>query len=162
MAEPAPRRPVGTGGGRQARSTARLACVQALYQMEIAGTDVRQILAERAAGTVGGEVDGAELAAPDQAFLADLVTGIVREQARLDPEIDACLSEGWSLGRVDSILRAILRAGAYELALRRDVPFKATIDEYVDIAHAFFDGPETKVVNGVLDRLARQYGRGPA
>lgn len=144
---------------RQSRSVGRLAAVQALYQMEIAATDLTDILAERSAGAVGREVEGTELARLDFDFFRDVIEGVVREQARLDTDIDKRLAEGWTLGRVDATLRAILRAGTYELWSRRDVPYKVTITEYVDIAHAFFDGPEPKVVNGVLDRLAHDYQR---
>ena len=143
----------------RARSVARLAAVQALYEMDIAGTDLAEVIANRRAGTVGREIEGVSLALPDLDFMQDVVTGVLREQNRLDPEIDECLAEGWSLGRIDSTLRAILRAGAYELSMRREIPFRVSITEYVELAHAFFDGPESKVVNGVLDRMARNYGR---
>jgi N utilization substance protein B len=81
---------------------------------------------------------------------------VVREQLRIDPLVDRHLAEGWRLNRVDSILRAILRAGAYEMLMRKDVPPRVVITEYVDLAHAFFDGEEPKVVNGILDRLGHE------
>jgi N utilization substance protein B len=142
----------------RARSMARLAAVQALYQMEIAGTDLNEVAAEFAAGAMSrfiGDAEGLELVEPDAAFFRDLIFGAVRAQTVIDPAINAALAEGWSLDRLDATLRAVLRAGAYELKDRPDVPMKAVIDEYLDIAHAFFDGPESKVVNAVLDRLAR-------
>ena len=148
------------GGGparARARSVARLAAVQALYQMDIAGTDLADILAERANGAVGHDIAGGELAEPDQAFFRDIISGVVRAQAALDPDIDQGLAEGWTLARIDATLRAILRAGAWELSARPDVPFKVVITEYVDLAHAFFDDAEPRVVNGVLDHLARLY-----
>ena len=80
----------------------------------------------------------------------------MREQLEIDPLIDQQLAEGWRLTRVDSILRAILRAGVYELMFRDDVPARVVITEYIDIAHAFFAGDEPKVVNGVLDRLGHK------
>lgn len=141
----------------QARSVARLAAVQALYQMDIAGTDLADILAEQASGGVGREAGGPELAEPDGAFFRDVIEGVVRAQGALDPDINAGLAEGWTLARVDATLRAILRAGAYELSARPDVPFRVVINEYVDLAHAFFDDAEPAVVNAVLDRLARTY-----
>ena len=84
-----------------------------------------------------------------------IVEGVVREQLRIDPLVDQHLAEGWRLNRVDSILRAILRAGAYEILLRDDVPARVVISEYIDLAHAFFEGDEPKVVNGILDKIAR-------
>src|SRR4029079_16337743 len=89
-------------------------------------------------------------------FFRDLVEGVVREQLKIDPLIDKQLAEGWRLTRVDSILRAILRAGAYEILSRDDVPARVAISEYVDIAHAFFADEEPKVVNGILDRLGHR------
>ena len=143
-----------------ARSVARLAAVQALYQMDIAGTDLADILAEHTSGThMRGQ--GAEFAEADWDHFRDIVNGVVAAQTDLDPEINAALAEDWSLTRIDSTLRAILRAGAYELSARPDVPFKTVINEYIDLAHAFFDEAEPGVVNGVLDRLARTY-RGTA
>lgn len=142
------------------RSMARLAVVQALYQMEIAGTDLNEVAAEFAAGTMGRFVNEAEdidLVAPDGDFFRDLVFGVVAEQKDLDPAINAALAEGWSLDRLDATLRAMLRAGAYELKTRSDVPMKAVITEYLDVARAFFDGPEPKVVNAVLDALAKKW-----
>ncbi|MGI9387240.1 MAG: transcription antitermination factor NusB, partial [Methyloligellaceae bacterium] len=91
----------------------------------------------------------------DSAFFRDIVLGVVREQRAIDPVLDAHLADGWRLARIDSILRAILRSAAFELALRDDVPAKVVINEYVDISHAFFGSDEPKVVNGILDHLAR-------
>lgn len=143
-----------------ARSVARLAAVQALYQMDIAGTDLADIMAEHTAGThLRGQ--GEEFAEADWEHFRDIVKGVVASQQTLDPEINAALAADWSLTRIDSTLRAILRAGAYELSARHDVPFKTVINEYIDLAHAFFDDAEPGVVNGVLDRLARTY-RGAA
>lgn len=141
----------------------RLAAVQALYQMEVAGTDLNDVAAEFAAGAMGryiGEAEGLELVEPDAGFFRDLIFGVVKDQRELDPVINAALAQGWKLDRLDATLRAVLRAGAYELKHRRDVPMKAVITEYLDIARAFFDGPEPKVVNGVLDRLARDWRAG--
>jgi N utilization substance protein B len=138
------------------RSTARLAAVQALYQMDLSGSDVSQTIAEFEAHRIGREVDGDVYAAADVQFFRDLVGGVVREQRSIDPTIDQLLAEGWPLSRIDSTLRQILRAGAFELTSRLDVPAKAAISEYVDVARAFFEGgDEPKIVNAVLDRMAR-------
>ncbi|MGD9502605.1 MAG: transcription antitermination factor NusB [Methyloceanibacter sp.] len=139
-----------------ARSAARLAAVQALYQMDMTGIDLNQVIAEFAAHRLGQEIEGCQYAEAELDFFRDIVEGVVREQLRIDPLIDKQLAEGWRLTRVDSILRAILRAGAYEILIRGDVPVRVVISEYVDIAHAFFGEEEPKVVNGILDRLGHK------
>jgi transcription antitermination protein NusB len=138
------------------RSAARLAAVQALYQMDMTGIDLTDVVAEFEAHRLGQEVEGDQYFAAEAAFFRDLVEGVVREQRNLDPVIDEQLAQGWRLNRVDSILRAVLRSGAFELFMREDVPARVVITEYVDIAHAFFGEDEPKVVNGILDRLARK------
>jgi N utilization substance protein B len=138
------------------RGAARLAAVQALYQMDIAGTGLNEILAEFESHWLGQEVEGAQYLPAEAAFFRDVVTGFVREQRKLDPLIDSALSEGWPLKRIETVLRAVLRAGTYELDHRTDVPARAVVSEYVDIAHAFVDRDETGLVNAVLDQLARQ------
>jgi transcription antitermination protein NusB len=138
------------------RGAARLAAVQALYQMDIAGTGLNEILAEFESHWLGQEVEGAQYLPAEAAFFRDVVTGFVREQRKLDPLIDRALSEGWPLKRIETVLRAVLRAGAYELDHRTDVPARAVVSEYVDVANAFVDRDETGLVNAVLDQLARQ------
>jgi N utilization substance protein B len=138
------------------RSAARLASVQALYQMDIAGTDLNDVLAEFMSLRFGANADDAALADADRDFFRSLVQGVVRRQREIDPLVDAQLASGWRLTRIDSILRAILRAGTLELIERSDVPVKVIINEYVNVAHAFLGEEEPKVVNGVLDRLARR------
>jgi N utilization substance protein B len=142
----------------QARSVARLAAVQALYQMEVSGTGVEAVVREfsdhRFDRAIGGE-DGEALAAADEAFFAELVRGVVSEQRRIDPSIAQRLAQGWRLERLDATVRAILRAGAFELAHRPDVPMEVVINEYVDLARSFFEGPEPGFVNAALDGLAR-------
>ena len=138
------------------RGAARLAAVQALYQMDIAGTGLNEILAEFESHWLGREVEGEQYLPAEAAFFRDIVDGFVREQRRLDPIIDHALSEGWPLKRIESVLRAVLRAGAYELDRRRDVPARAVVSEYVDVANAFVDKAETGLVNAVLDQLARE------
>jgi len=149
-----------TATAAQGRSTARLGAVQALYQMEFAGTDLADILADYGTRGAARADDGEEMAEADFAFFRDLVTGVVRDQREIDPKIDETLTGSWRLDRLDSILRAVLRAGTYELVARRDVPVKVVINEYLEVAHAFFDGDEAKLVNGVLDRLARIHRAG--
>lgn len=137
------------------RSNARLAAVQALYQMEITGGGVADVLAEFEAHWIGQEVEGVEYKPAEESFFRDIVGGVVRLQREIDPKIDKALAEGWPLKRVDAIMRAVLRAGAYELSGRRDIPPRVSITEYVDVAHAFLDRDEAGMVNAVLDKLAR-------
>jgi N utilization substance protein B len=138
------------------RGAARLAAVQALYQMDIAGTGLNEILTEYEGHWLGREVEGEKYLPAEAAFFRDVVGGVVREQRRLDPLIDAALARGWPLKRIEAVLRAVLRAGAYELDQRRDVPARVVVSEYVDVANAFVDREETGMVNAVLDQLARQ------
>jgi N utilization substance protein B len=138
------------------RGAARLAAVQALYQMDLAGTGIAEILAQFESHWIGREVEGAQYLPAEAAFFRDIVGGVVREQLRLDPIIDDALSKGWPLKRIETVLRAVLRAGAYELDHRRDVPARVIVSEYVDVAHAFVEGDETGMINAVLDQLARQ------
>ena len=138
------------------RGAARLAAVQALYQMDLAGTGFNEIVAEFESHWLGGEVEGAQYMPAETAYFRDIVAGVVREQRQLDPMIDAALSRGWPLKRIETILRAVLRAGAYELACRPDVPARVVTTEYVDVAAAFVDAEETGMVNAVLDQLAHQ------
>lgn len=151
---PEPERPKRIPGS--ARSAARLAAVQALYQMDLAHTDLTDVIAQFEAHRFGNEEEGGAPEAADTLFFAELLRGVVRRQRDIDPLIDQRLAEGWRLFRIDSILRAILRAGAFELIERRDVPARAVISEYVNVAHAFFSGDESKVANGVLDKIARE------
>jgi N utilization substance protein B len=137
------------------RGAARLAAVQALYQMDVAGTPVNDILAEFEGHWLGQEVEGSQYLPAEAAFFRQIVEGVVEGQRRLDPMIDRALAGGWPLKRVETVLRAILRAGAYELDAKRDVPARVVVSEYVDVANAFLDGEETGMVNAVLDALAR-------
>jgi N utilization substance protein B len=142
------------------RGAARLAAVQALYQMDIAGTGLNDILAEFESHWIGREVEGAQYLPAEAAFFRDVVSGVVREQRKLDPLIDKALSQGWPLKRIEAIMRAVLRAGAYELEHRGDVPARVVVAEYVDVANAFVDRDETGMVNAVLDQIARQLRAG--
>ena len=142
------------------RGAARLAAVQALYQMDIAGTGSNDILAQFESHWIGREVEGDQYLPVEAAFFREIVNGVVREQRSLDPLIDATLAGSWPLKRVEAILRAVLRAGAFELGHRTDVPARAVVAEYVDIANAFVDREETGMVNAVLDQLARKLRAG--
>lgn len=139
------------------RGAARLAAVQALYQMDIAGKGLGDIFAEFESYWLGNEVEGETYLPAEAAFFKDVVAGVVRDQGKLDPLIDKALESGWPLKRIDAILRATLRAGAYELEHRKDVPARVVVSEYVDVAHAFVDKDETGMVNAVLDQIARQF-----
>ena len=138
------------------RGAARLAAVQALYQMDLAGTGVNDILAQFESHWIGREVEGDQYLPAEAAFFRDIVEGVVREQRMLDPLIDEVLAQGWPLKRIETVLRAVLRAGAYELDGRRDVPARVVVSEYVDVANAFVDRDETGMVNAVLDLIARR------
>ncbi|MEM8985972.1 MAG: transcription antitermination factor NusB [Pseudomonadota bacterium] len=139
------------------RSAARLAVIQALYQMELSGRGVEAVIEEFEAHRLGGELEGEALHDADRAFFADLARGVVAAQRDVDQLIEANLAEKWTLSRIDSTARAILRSGVYELLERKDVPYKAVIDEYVDVAKAFFeDGAEPGFINGALDAIARE------
>jgi transcription antitermination protein NusB len=138
------------------RGAARLAAVQALYQMDIGGSGVLEVVAEYEAHRLGQELDGETYLKADPSWFRSIVSGVVREQTKLDPLIGSALQDDWALSRLDSTVRAILRAGTFELIDRKDVPVPVIVTEYVEIAHAFFEEDEPKLVNAVLDRIARQ------
>jgi transcription antitermination protein NusB len=142
------------------RGAARLAAVQALYQMDIAGKGLNDILAEFEGHWLGREVEGEQYLPAEAAFFRDIVAGFAAEQRRLDPLIDQTLSNGWPLKRVEAIVRAVLRAGAYELDKRADIPARVVVSEYVAVANAFVEREETGMVNAVLDTLARRFREG--
>ena len=143
-------------GGSRRRSVARLSAVQALYQLE-ANPEIgsEAVIREFAGHRFGQDIDGGQLGEADPLLFADVVRGTAADQERLDAEISEALTPDWPLARLDAVLRAILRAGTYELVHRTDVPPRVTISEYTAIAHAFFTGKEPGLANGVLDRLAR-------
>jgi len=165
-----------TPAGRR-RSAARLAAVQALYEMDLAGAGADEVLGEFLqkrwrhgdAGDAPGEAapdagddsrDTAELTEPDDDFLGDLVHGVSTRGKELDELIAPVLSGGWTVERLETLLRVILRGGAYELSHKPDVPAAVVITEYLDVAHAFFDDKSVSLVNGVLDQLARNLRAG--
>lgn len=138
------------------RSAARLAAVQALYEMDVGGKGLIDATAEFEAHWIGREVDGVQFGQAETAFFRNLLAGAVEQQRVIDRQVDAALAARWPLKRIEAVLRAILRAGAYELAFRKDVPARVVISEYVDVAHGFYGDDEPGLVNGVLDTLARE------
>jgi N utilization substance protein B len=144
---------------RQARAVARLAAVQALYQMEVSGAGAETVVREFSEHRFGGDMEGEALADADEAFFAEIVRGVVESQKDIDQAIARRLAANWRLDRIDATARAILRCGAFELIRRPDVPTEVAIDEYVEIAKSFFEGPEPSFVNGCLDGVARDERR---
>jgi len=139
--------------GAARRSAARLAAVQALYSMEITGVGAAQALDEFR-GRMESEPRG-KMAEPDINLVALLVTGVSADCDDLDGQIAQGLTRDWTVDRLEAVLRAILRAGAFELKSRPQTPARVAITEYVDVAHAFYAGPEPGLVNAVMDRMAR-------
>ncbi|PLW76713.1 transcription antitermination factor NusB [Cohaesibacter celericrescens] len=137
------------------RGSARLGAVQALYQMDVGGTPLTEVLQEFELYRLGKEVDEVLYLPADFTYFKDLVSGVVKQQRTLDPMIHSALQKGWPLARIDQTMRAIMRCGLYELMRHKEVPVPVILTEYVDVAKAFFEGDEPRVVNGVLDSLAR-------
>ena len=140
----------------RSRSAARLAAVQALYQQEMEGTPLARLIAEFHDHRLGATIEDAQYHDAERDFFDDIVTGTDARRAEIDELIGQRLAEGWTLDRIDRPMRAILRAGAYELIARPDVPVATVITEYVDVAHAFFDKRESGFVNGLLDAIAKE------
>jgi N utilization substance protein B len=139
-----------------ARLAARLAAVQAIYQMELTGVDAETVTDEFISHRFGSDPDIKAIGEPDAEFFGAIVQGVPHHQEEIDAAITKCLASNWKLSRVDSILRAILRAGAFEFIARHDVPAKVVIDQYVDVAHAFVEGDDSAFVNAVLDKMAHR------
>ena len=140
----------------QARSTARLAAVQALYQHEMERTPINRLLDEFHQHRLGREIEDIPFAQSDTAFFDDVVRGTAARRDEIDDLLTAKLAEGWTLGRMDKTMLQVLRAATYELIARADVPKPAIISEYVDVAKAFFDDSQAKFANGVLDAVAKE------
>ncbi len=138
------------------RSAARLAVVQALYQMEVSGKGINEIFAEFESHWMGREIEGVQYKPAEVSFFRDILQGVLTDQLAIDRQIDQALSTGWPLARVEAVMRATLRAGAYEMRARRDVPSRVVIKEYVDVAGAFFGPTDSGMVNAVLDKIARE------
>ena len=137
------------------RSNARLAAVQALYQIEMTGVSVEQAVKEFLEVRLKEDIDGMDLAEADRGLMSDVVRGAAARQGELDDMLSAVLDPDWPVERLEILLRALLRAGVYELSERRTVPVAVTISEYLSVADAFFSGREPAMVNGVLERVAR-------
>jgi N utilization substance protein B len=138
------------------RSAARLAAVQALYQQDMEGTGLPQLLREFHEHRLGATIGDVTFHDAEGDFFDDIVTGANSRHAEIDQLISDRLAEGWTLERLDRPMRAILRSGAYELLARPDVPAASVISEYVDVAHAFYDKRESGFVNGLLDAIAKK------
>jgi len=139
-----------------ARSASRLGAVQALYQMEMSRKPAAHVVPEFLLHRLGSTIEDEQYAEADNDFFRDLVEGSEKRQSEIDSYIESALSTDWTLERVEPVVRAILRAGIYELAARPDVPSKVVINEYVDVAKAFFEDTKPGFVNGILDRLSKQ------
>jgi N utilization substance protein B len=137
------------------RSAARLAAVQALYQQEMEGTPTARLLHEFHNHRIGATIEGATYAEAEISFFDDLVEGTLARQEEIDGLIGERLAAGWSLDRLDKPMKAILRVGTYELIARADVPVASVINEYLDVADAFYDQREKGFVNGLLDAIAK-------
>lgn len=139
----------------KARSAARLAAVQALYQFDMESPDLLTLIDEFHRHRLGREIEDVEYLDADVAFFDDLVRGAVARREEIDTVLTRRLAEGWTLTRLDKTMLQILRAGAYELLARADIGVGTVINEYLDVTHAFFDTREAKFVNGLLDAVAK-------
>ncbi len=137
------------------RGVSRLMAVQALYQMDISSQGLMETVTEYEATRLGQEVDGEQYLEADPAWFRSIVSGVVKHQKEIDPQIQSSLTNDWPLSRIDTLLRQVLRAGVFELHYKKDVPSRVIISEYVDVAKAFYEDDEPKMVNGVLDRVAK-------
>jgi transcription antitermination protein NusB len=140
----------------KARAAARLAAVQALYQMDMEAIGLARLLSEFHAHRLGAEIEDARYADADVDFFNDVVSGVDARREEIDALIEAKLGEEWKISRLDKTMLQLLRAGTYELIARADIPTATVIDEYVDVAHAFFDKKDAKFVNGLLDAVAKE------
>lgn len=139
----------------KSRSAARLAAVQALYQMDMEKVGLARLLDEFHTHRLGAEIEDAQYADAEVDFFDDVVAGVDARREEIDALIESKLGEMWKMGRLDKTMLQILRCGTYEIIARADVPTGAVIDEYMDVAHAFFDKKDAKFVNGLLDAVAK-------
>ncbi len=153
-----PKRDPGAARPANQRGAARLAAVQALYQMDIGRATLEDTLAQFGSFHLGREIEGEQYLPADADFFRQIVTGVTKHQIEIDPSVDKALAEGWPIGRVDATLRAIMRAAAFELLRRKDIPARVVITEYVDIARAFYEDDAPGLVNAALDSIARSAG----
>jgi transcription antitermination protein NusB len=138
------------------RSVARLAAVQALYQLDMEKSGIAKLLAEFHAHRLGAEIDDVQYAGAEVDFFDDVVSGVDARRAEIDAMIESKLGDQWKISRLDKTMLQILRAGTYELIARPDVPKASVIGEYIDVAHAFFDEKDAKFANGLLDAVAKE------
>jgi N utilization substance protein B len=138
------------------RSAARLAAVQALYQMDMETIGLARLLDEFHAHRLGEEIEDVRIATAEVSFFDDVVSGVDARRAEIDGLIEANLGEQWKISRLDKTMLQILRAGTYEILARADIPTGSVINEYMDVAHAFFDAKDAKFVNGLLDAVAKE------
>lgn len=138
------------------RSAARLAAVQALYQMEIAAKGVNEVFAEFESFWMGREIEGEQYKPAESKLFRTIVEGVLANQVEIDRKVDQLLADGWPLKRIEAIMRAVLRVGAFEVMFKPDTPVRVAISEYVDIASAFLERDEVGMINAVLDRLAKE------
>lgn len=151
----APKRDASNARPANQRGAARLAAVQALYQMDIGRQTLEDTLAQFSSYHIGREIEGEQYLPADADFFQQIVSGVIKAQLQIDPAVDNALTADWPVARIDATLRAILRAGAFELLQRRDIPPKVVITEYVDIAKAFYADDAVGMVNGALDAIAK-------
>ena len=136
---------------------ARMSAVQALYEMDITQKGVHEVLAEFRSFWIGREIDDdLEMKEAETSFFGQIVEGVIKDQVLIDRTIDQALSKGWPLVRIELVLRAIMRAGVFELLLRKDIPPRVSISEYVDVTRAFYSEEEPGMVNAVLDHIAHE------
>lgn len=144
------------------RSAARLAAVQALYQMDVGRQSLEDTLAQFQVHHLGREIEGEQYLPADADFFRQIVAGVIKHQLDIDPLIDNALSKAWPMTRIDATLRAILRAATFELVRRKDIPASVVISEYVDVARAFYEDDAPALVNGVLDAISKHASRDAA
>ena len=149
--------PTGTPKPANARGVARLAAVQALYQMDVGGTTLPEAMAQFELFRLVEEIDGWAYRPADKGYFRHLVGGVVEAQRVLDPAIHGALPDGWPLTRLDTLLRALLRTATFELMKRQDIPTAVILNEYLDVARAFYDDQEVRLTNGVLNALAKRF-----
>jgi len=156
MSEETEKKPVIHLSRGEKRSAARLAAVQALYQMDLTGKGVLEVLGEFESFWIGREIEGDQYKPAERGLFRSIIQGVMDHQVALDRAADRILADGWPLHRVEALMRAVLRAGFYELAHAKDVPVKVVVSEYVDLAASFLDKDEVGMTNAVLDRFARE------
>lgn len=137
------------------RGAARLAAVQALYQMEVGHVSMEETMSQFNAHHLGKEVEGDQYLPADADFFSQIIKGVLEFQRDLDPQINVALSDDWPVSRIDAILRAVLRCAGFELLKKPDIPENVIISEYLDVTRAFFDDDAVKLVNGVLDSVKK-------